>query len=204
MNDRLSHTLIYAAVLGIVCAALLAATATFTAPLRRANEQAEHTRHILAALGVPFDAATPADELLAIRDRTVRTEQRDGLTLYRRVADGRTVAVAVEFSGMGLWGPIRGILALEPDLKTIRAVTFYEQEETPGLGGEIQSEAFRMRFAGKEIVGPDGRVGIVIRRGEGGRPNGVDGITGATITTGRVEAMLNDVARKVRKAAGDE
>ena len=45
--------------------------------------------------------------------------------------------VAFEISGSGLWGPIRGIVAVLPDMKTIKGITIIYQEETPGLGGRI-------------------------------------------------------------------
>lgn len=121
------------------------------------------------------------------------------LTLYRYMDDsGDLIAVAVDFSGPGLWAPIKGILALEQDMKTIRGVTFYEQKETPGLGGEISGEDFRSRFTGKKIVAGDGTAGIVIKAGlKDGADNEIDGISGATMTIDKVSQMLNDVIAKV-------
>jgi Na+-transporting NADH:ubiquinone oxidoreductase subunit C len=108
--------------------------------------------------------------------------------------------VAVPFAGDGLWGPIRGFLALEADRRTIRGIAFHEQEETPGLGGEIAGEAFRAQFRGKRIVAADGTPGIVIRRGKGAQAvNEVDGITGATMTCEKVQAMLNRLIARIAK-----
>ena len=81
-------------------------------------------------------------------------------------------------------------------MKTIRGLTFHEQEETPGLGAEITSEAFRDQFKGKPLVNPEGKPGIRIRVGASG-PNEVDGITGATMTCDKVEALLNMTIEKV-------
>ena len=64
--------------------------------------------------------------------------------------------MAVPFSGSGVWGPIEGVLALEPDMQTIRGVRFYKQEETPGLGGEIASDWFQAQFKGKTLVSAAG------------------------------------------------
>jgi len=123
------------------------------------------------------------------------------LTLYRYLdGSGNIIAVAVEFEGPGLWGPIKGILALEKDMETIRGVTFYEQEETPGLGAEIAREDFRIRFIGKKIISPEGTAGIVIKAGlKDGADNEIDGLTGATLTVDKVSLMLNDVIAKVAK-----
>ena len=61
----------------------------------------------------------------------------DDLTFYEYAeieAGNRVIkAIAVIFKGAGLWGPIEGVIAFEPDLKTIRGIRFYSQEETPGL-----------------------------------------------------------------------
>lgn len=118
-----------------------------------------------------------------------------GLTLYRYMDDsGNIVAVAVKFVGPGLWGAIKGFLALEPDMKTIRGITFYEQEETPGLGGEIATEAFTKQFEGKSIIDQQGKGGIIILTGGAERAqNEIDGITGATMTCDKVQEMLNAV-----------
>jgi len=188
------YTLCFAAALGVVCSLLLTAVGGFTAPYKEANALAEETRNILKVLDIPFDEKAPARELLTIRQEFVKEETSGGQTLYvyARAGAAAPEAVAMRFSGPGLWGPVKGLLALENDRKTIRGITFYEQEETPGLGGEIATEEFTARFVGKTIVGPDGKPGFDI--GMPGSPaavNRVDGITGATMTCDKVEAMLN-------------
>ena len=186
------YTIVYAVVLGTVCAALLTGVGGFTAPYRQANEKAEEMRNVLGVLGVPFEPRSSSKELIEIFDGNVRVEERDGLTLYVYADEERVRAVAVPFEGQGLWGPVKGFLSLEPDMTTIRGVAFHEQEETPGLGGEIASTWFRNQFIGKSIVAEDESPGIRIRRGGHG-PNEVDAITGATMTCEKVEAMLNTV-----------
>ena len=92
-----------------------------------------------------------------------------------------------------MWGPIKGFLALEPDYKTIRGLTFYEQEETPGLGGDIVTEGFRSRFEGRQIRVAEGQWGIDIIAGgaEQTEVNQVAGISGATMTCDKVQEMIN-------------
>ena len=201
------YTLLYAAVMGIVCALLLTGVGWFTAPYRAANAQAEEVRNILSVLGISFENNTSADELLQIFEKQVRLEESGDLTLYKYVgADEEVLAVAVFFAGQGLWGPIKGFLALEPDMKTIRGVTFHEQEETPGLGGEITAGWFRDQFKGKSIYDREGNPVIVIRIGSSSEDMGdneVDGITGATLTCNKVEAMLNAVIAKIAQQSGE-
>ena len=192
------YTLCFAVILGLVCATMLTAAADFTRQRQADNQKAEEIRNILTALKVPFDTQADAGELIITFERDVIEEfvgQEDSLMLYVYKPEGSdaVVAVAVRFAGPGLWGPIKGFLALEPDYKTIRGVTFYEQEETPGLGGEIVTDSFRGRFEGKHIVDEQDKWGIDIISG-GNEQTGINevaGISGATMTCDKVEEMIN-------------
>jgi len=160
------YTLGYAAVLGSVCALLLTAASSFTAPYRLANADADMKRNILDVLGVRYSPDVSSRQLLEVFEVKVKQQDSGELTLYRYIppADSDEVErVAVAFAGAGLWGPIKGFLALGPDAETIKGLTFYEQEETPGLGGEIASESFRKQFVGKKIVDEAGKVGIIVK-----------------------------------------
>jgi Na+-transporting NADH:ubiquinone oxidoreductase subunit C len=84
-------------------------------------------------------------------------------------------------------------------MRTIQGLTFYEQEETPGLGGEIASSKFRGQFKGKLIVGEDGNPGIIISSSGDPAPNKVDAITGATMTCNKVQMILNEVIKSIIK-----
>jgi Na+-transporting NADH:ubiquinone oxidoreductase subunit C len=205
MRDNVA-TLFYSATLGVVCALLLTGVGLLTEPKRRANARAEEVRNILSVLGAPVPADATPSQLLDTFRQNVR-EEGDGLTYYvyeDPASSGRPRAIAVHFSGQGLWGPIRGLLALEPDMRTVRGISFYDQEETPGLGGEISSDWFQQQFVGKKIVGPDGEPGIRIRPpGEAAAQNEVDAITGATMTSERVEQMLDDTIRAIMKGRAD-
>ena len=196
MKDSL-HTLLYAVVLGLVCATSLTCVNRFTAERREMNEVAEEARNIMDVLGVDFDKNASARQLLEIRDASIRRKELGELTLYTYEHPSEGLLQAVKFAGPGLWGPIKGFLALDAKMETIRGVTFYQQEETPGLGGEITSPWFRRQFEGKTIRDIAGRPGIRIRRGGATAPNEVDAITGATMTCEKVEAMLNVVIRLI-------
>ncbi len=191
----------YSFVLAMVCALVLTGVGRFTAPYQEANEAADRFRGILEVLSVPFDRADPAEQVREIYRRNVREIEHAELTLYELVPTEHIdvePAVAVPFSGQGLWGPIHGFISLSPDLSTIRGLAFVYHEETPGLGGEIVSENFRRQFEGKSTVGPDERPGIRILPGTDERgPNEVDAITGATMTSEKVEDMINEALREV-------
>ena len=191
------YTIGFAGVLGTVCALLLTGAATFTKPYAESNAKVEEIVNILSALGVPFEKGASAQELEKVYNQSVQEQQRGDLTLYAYSAPGGGVpkAFALRFSGPGLWGPIEGFLALEPDLKTIRAITFYHQEETPGLGGEISADWFKKQFVGKSIVDAAGQPGI--RIGGPAGPNAVNAITGATLTCDKLQAILDGVVKEL-------
>ena len=194
------YTLFYAGVLGTVCSLLLTAVASFTAPYQQANKEAEKNQNILGVLQVPYPAESSSQELVKIFEDNVRLEKKGGLEIYRYVPpkdSDKTETVAVGFEGPGLWAPIKGFLALDKDMRTIRGITFYEQEETPGLGGEIVTAGFRDQFIGRSIVDEAGNPGIIISSGGEPASNKVDAISGATMTCDKVQAMLNEAISSI-------
>jgi Na+-transporting NADH:ubiquinone oxidoreductase subunit C len=192
------YTLFYAAVLGTVCAMVLTFAASFTAPYKKANAEAEEVKNILLALNVTVPEKASSEKLLEIYKENVKEQQRGSITTYVYTPTGNTDgAVAMRFAGPGLWGPIKGFLALDPEITKIRGITFYEQEETPSLGGEIVKPAFRDKFVGLLIRDEDGNPGIIIKSGGEEAPNKVDGICGATMTCDKVQEMLNEAIRSI-------
>ena len=192
------YTIVYAAVLGTVCALVLTFAASFTAPYKKANAEAEEVKNILMALSVSIPEKASSEELVKIYEENVREQQRGSITTYVYTpSDNSDGAIAMRFAGPGLWGPIKGFLALDPDIKEIRGITFYEQEETPGLGGEIVKSSFRDRFVGLLIHDQDGNPGIIVKSGGEAAANKVDGISGATMTCDKVQQMLNEAIKSI-------
>ena len=198
------RTIVFAAILAIVCSLLLSGAEFLLKPFREANEQAEEMRNYLSALDIPVPEDAAASELVDIFEDNVTVQEIGGLEIYAYVpsdgSDGTPLAYAVPFSGAGLWGPVSGVLALEPDLITIRGIRFYKQEETPGLGGEIGAPWFQEQFERKKIVSPSGEYGFeIVKPGSSTKANQVDGITGATMTSDRVGIMIDVVVKTLGK-----
>ncbi|MCA9241669.1 MAG: Na(+)-translocating NADH-quinone reductase subunit C [Planctomycetales bacterium] len=96
--------------------------------------------------------------------------------------------------GKGLWSTLYGFLALDGDARTVRGITFYEHGETPGLGGEVDNPNWKSTWKGK-IALEDGEVLLHVLKG--GAPEGspaaastIDGLSGATLTTKGVDALV--------------
>jgi len=212
MKDS-AKTIIFATVLGVVCAGLLALASSALKPYQEANKLAEKWRNVYDVLGVKYDPDANSHELLKLvhsKDNPAGVvfehtlHQADGNMMfytYDNPADGRLYAF--EFSGMGLWDKIKGLLCLRSDLQTVYNISFYEQTETPGLGGEIAAppvegkKTFRGQFPGKTIDGPGGPGIRVTKPDMASGPNQVDGISAATLTGDKVEEMINKVSRKI-------
>ncbi|MDD5672943.1 MAG: FMN-binding protein, partial [Chitinivibrionales bacterium] len=171
-------------------------------PYREANAKAEEIRNILQVLQIPMPPGATARQLVDQYQKSVTTLAR-GATRFYIARDSldttRIRAVAVAFAGPGIWGLIKGFLAFDPDLTTIRRISFYQNEETPGLGGDIATGWFCDKFIGKKIRDESGRAGFKIRRSGATGPTEIDGISGATLTCGKVEKMLNVVIAQIDK-----
>jgi Na+-transporting NADH:ubiquinone oxidoreductase subunit C len=112
----------------------------------------------------------------------------------KRDAGGRLALIVLPIEGKGLWSTMQGFLALEADLKTIHGLTYYQHGETPGLGGEVDNPYWKRLWPGRVAFDAAGRVAIEVIRGAAGPaasdPHRVDGLSGATITSRGVTAML--------------
>lgn len=97
-------------------------------------------------------------------------------------------------SGKGVWSTINGFIALEPDKNTIKGISFYDHGETPGLGGEIEKDFFASRFVGKKIFKDGELVSITIAKSRllEQSEHAVDGLSGASLTTGAINRFLRD------------
>jgi len=112
------------------------------------------------------------------------------------VKEGKPVQVVLPIEGIGLYGTLYGFVALDHDLRTIRGLSFYENRETPGLGGEVDNPKWKAKWPGRKAFDDAGHVRISLVKGGGvgppeSDPHHVDALSGATITSNGVTRMLN-------------
>lgn len=115
--------------------------------------------------------------------------------VYKRLdPNGDLELLVLPIEGKGLWSTMYGFLALGPDLRTVRGLTYYQHGETPGLGGEVDNPRWRALWPGRQALDAQGRPALEVVRGAAGPPGTdpyrVDGLSGATITSRGVTAML--------------
>lgn len=136
----------------------------------------------LAAAGDPqLGLRLPEEQDIAGIQRRART-----MPVYLVRSNGEVDQVILPVYGKGLWSTLYGYLALDGDGTTVRGLRFYEHAETPGLGDQIDKDAWRDQWFEKRLFDETGALRIEIVRGK--VPPGpdavyqVDGLSGATMT----------------------
>jgi Na+-transporting NADH:ubiquinone oxidoreductase subunit C len=109
-------------------------------------------------------------------------------------SDGELEQIVLPIEGMGMWGTMYGLLAMDRDGNTVRGLTFYEQKETPGLGGEISNPQWQALWVGRKAYDANWTPQIAVIKGRAGPPkqdpHRVDGLSGATITSNGVTRVV--------------
>lgn len=146
----------------------------------------------------PVQAARDPDESIAIPPEIdiARLGRRPARALvYLAHRHEKVHRIILPVWGYGLWSTLYGLVALEPDGRTIAEITFYSHGETPGLGDFIDDPDWRELWRGKEIFDESGGVAIrvVKSRVSADDPRArhfVDGVSGATLTGNGVTNLM--------------
>lgn len=108
---------------------------------------------------------------------------------------GNLEMFVLPIEGYGLWSTLYGYVAVDSNTSTVRGLTYYDQKETAGLGGEVDNPRWKALWPGREIYGDDWEPEITVVKGGVGpaseEPYKVDGLSGATITSRGVTNMLH-------------
>ena len=209
-----TYTVIYSIILVVVVAAVLAFAAMFLKPTQEANIKKDTISQILTAATIDGEdiLATYQKEIESailvdlegnkIGELDIESCEVYGTSELKRqiAAEQKSLPVyifkngvtVVPCYGAGLWGPIWGYIGFEGDLKTIKAVCFGHKGETPGLGAKIADEpAFAQAFVGQEVGSGNVLFEVAKPANRQTEKNGVDAISGATITCQALGKTLN-------------
>jgi Na+-transporting NADH:ubiquinone oxidoreductase subunit C len=131
---------------------------------------------------------------LAAEDDNAKIIRRANIGLiYLVKQEGKISRLILPFNGNGLWSMMYAFVAIETDGNTVDDIIYYEQGETPGLGGEVENPAWRAKFTGKTLFDENHQPAIKIVKG--GAPadslHGVDALSGATLTSAGVQNTFN-------------
>jgi Na+-transporting NADH:ubiquinone oxidoreductase subunit C len=193
------YTIIYATVLVVLVAVILALASYLLKDRQQRNVAIETKQMILKAVHLaqdPVKLKKDKDNYIEseyakyIKDTSI-TEGNKTLPLYICNIDSSRYYI-IPLHGTGLWGPIWGYIALKSDFNTVYGAVFDHKGETPGLGAEIATAKFQEQFTDKTIFEGDNFVSISVVKGGAtkGDPHQIDAISGGTITSRALEAML--------------
>jgi Na+-transporting NADH:ubiquinone oxidoreductase subunit C len=196
-----AYIIIYSAILVVVVAFLLAFVYQALKPMQDANVALDVKKQILYSLNIRDLDGAEAEAKYA---EVVKEEKElDGQKIYECQIDGQNIRVA-SLKGMGLWGGISGYVAIDKEGKVFGAY-FNHESETAGLGAEIKdSQAWQEKFIGKKIFNDNGEVVLSVVKKVDDPTTQVDCVTGATLTSNGVDAMLKDGLKNVKPKAEEE
>lgn len=191
-----AYTIIYATVIVVIVALLLAVVSSALKPKQEANILLDTRKQILSSLNLDLKG----QDVDALYEKTIVVDTLGFVTdkagkevpqiIYNATLEDGSKKYIVPMNGAGLWGAIWGYIALNDDKSTIYGTYFNHASETPGLGGEITTEKFQNGFIGKHILNEGVLKLIEIVKGEP-QEEQVAAISGATITSKGVETMIN-------------
>ena len=191
-----SYTIIYASVMVIIVAFLLAFVSSSLKEIQNKNVELDTKKQILAALNIAdvedaeaaYNTYVKGDMLMQADGSLVANDGAFNTNYKGEIAEGRLHVFECEVDGVKKYViPVYGVY-------------FSHQGETPGLGAEITTPKFQGQFTGKKVF--DGaNVGLsVVKNGRVANPDyEVDGISGGTITSNGVDAMLKNCLKPYEK-----
>lgn len=143
------------------------------------------------------------DERSDSRDASKSTKPENDIAGLSRRADRAVVylvkdeqnqlnTIVLPIVGSGLWDLMYGYVGLAPDLNTVRSVVYSDLKETPGLGAEVLNPKWKALWPGKKMYNEQGEPAIQLVKGgaKQGDSHGVDGLSGATLTSDGVTKTL--------------
>ncbi len=199
-----TYTIIYATLLVVVVAFLLAFVSQSLKSKQDANVALDQKKQILNALNLRdlsneeaekkfnevvkgkdthyADAAATPHELIAADPM----DGKDGI--YICEVEGKEIKV-IPLKGLGLWGGISGFLAV--DGNKVYGAYFNHESETAGLGSKIKDDrTWQEQFIGKQLFDDAGKAILSVEKKVSNPASEVDAVTGATLTSNGVRDML--------------
>ena len=207
-----TYTIIYASVMVVFVALLLAFTSESLRVFQKRNEANDKRRQILrsvnvSALGVEIEEKYNEliKESFLVNDSGQKVSgdafaidpakmfAQNTYPVFVALVNGQTKYV-LAMHGAGLWGPIWGYIAVNDDGITIFGTDFSHQGETPGLGAEIATPDFSSQFSGKQLFKNGMFTSVtIVKPGKSVQGQDyVDGISGGSITCVGADHMIRE------------
>ena len=191
-----SKTIVFALGVCLICSILLSGLAAGLKSIQTANQEFDVKRNIVKAFGIDISALT-RDQIedtyqVHIEEEIVSTPSGEmPIYMWKESVGATPTKYAFPISGKGLWSMMYGYLSVESDLETVAGISFYKHGETPGLGAEIEKPWFLSQFTGKKLYANGAPTDFrVLKPGAELDESSVDGISGSTMTSKGVQALI--------------
>lgn len=190
MREKVLTPFLVVAVVATVCGALLLGTRFLLSTRIEQNRQWAQGRLLLDVLGLQL----PRSHMQRVLKTDLHPETDSSGRVRRWVfaPNNNVQAWLYPMEGKGLWGPMRGVVAITADGLQIIGVRIFSQEETPGLGADIEKPSFLKKLEGRHFT-RNGNSEVLLRVVKAGTAKNeweIDGISGATETTKGFNRML--------------
>ena len=189
-----SYTIIYASVMVVIVAFLLAFVSSALKPVQDKNVELDKKKQILAALNIrdlanntdieaKYDEVIVADQIIKadgtiVKEGTEKDEDgfkvdnkqisEDNLPIYVCKV-GEETKYVIPMSGRGLWGGLWGYVAIDSDFQKVYGAYFSHESETAGLGSLIAEKPFQEKFQGKHLFASEDNSAValtVVKKGK--------------------------------------
>jgi Na+-translocating ferredoxin:NAD+ oxidoreductase subunit G len=149
-------------------------------------------------LGEELAAKMAAEnQTLTIEPRTISVSiggRQQSYNVFEAKYQGNRKGWVVKAGGQGYADKIELLVGLDPNFTTITGLFVLEQKETPGLGNKMIFPEWRGQFTGK----PTDPALKVVKTGAKEKTE-IDAITGATISSRSVTAIVNGAVKALRE-----
>lgn len=191
LRERTWFPILFMFVITLCLSAVIILFGSITRQRVKENERIAYERAVLQALPVDLPARSTPSRIHAIYISNIQEADEYSAGALRYVKADSLIAYALPLAGPGFWAPIKGMIGIAADRRTVTGIAFYEQNETPGLGGEIMKREFRAQFQGKMIALEGMPLNILPVTAELDESS-VHAITGATQTSNRLGKFMNE------------
>ena len=175
------HMIVTLTVIGVIAGGLLFMVSDWANPLIAANQKAETEKAIF---------------LVHPEAKSYEEVNVKGMEIYKVFDEQKNPAgYSLVYEGNGFQGKIRLMLGLSNDLNKISSIEILEQVETPGLGSRVTEDLFKKQFKGLETLPQVNWV----KNEQPDSPNEIQAITGATISSKSVVAIINNAIAQARQ-----
>ncbi len=193
MRDNFAYSTVFTFVLAFALVLALAWIYEATEPQVLLNQQEELAKGTLNALGLDL-TSNPVNAF----EKQFGKSPAEISKMEEIMVDDQKVKV-LQFSGMGLWDRISGVIAVNSDVSEIIGLSILEQKETPGLGGRISEEEFQEQFRGQKIGDV---INMTPSTGDAYSPerddSAFDAISGATLTSMFFATIVNEAVDELK------